>query len=245
MSCSTCNKVKVPVSMGHSGLNYTVQPEASPITDRFGKVVDLSQPIAKKPHSPLGGWGVDFFINSIQTHFDGAGPDIVYQNVARTFDLNRIDYTRADLWLNLNIQWLQRVPKKYRRIALSQLMSVAVPLEYQKSSDPHAKVKPFTKATQASLWSLLEIYLCVAQTRFSYSRFIMLAEVVKDLYSPEKSPFSGTASDFQKITLNLENLSDIPTYTIEAARQWMWETMNDLGLFDGNFDQYAAKNLWT
>lgn len=231
--------------MGHSGLNYTLKPETEPIFDHFGKVVDLTQPVAKRPHTPLGGWAVEFFINSIQTRFDGAGPDTVYQNVARAFELNHISYTRADLWLNLNIQWLQRVPIKYRRIALSQLMLRSIPINYDTSTDPHAKSKPFTKTTQSSLWALLELYLCVAQVRFSYSRFIMLAEVVKDLYSPEKSPFSGTSSDFQKITLNLENLTNIPPYSVEAARLWLWETMIDLGLFDGNFDQYAAKNLWT
>lgn len=245
MSCQTCNKIKARISMGHSGLNYQLEPEAAPISDRFGKIIDLSQPIAKKPHSPLGGWGADFFVNSIQTHFDGETAEIVYQNVARNFDLNHIDYTRADLWLNLNIQWLQRVPKKYRRIDLFKLMSVAIPIKYQKSSDPHTKIRPFDTATQRSLWSFLELYLCVAPSRFNYGRFIMLAEVVKDLYSPEKSPFLGTSSDFQKIILNLENLSNTPTYTVEAARQWLWETINDLKLFDGNFEQYAAKNLWT
>ncbi len=244
MSCQTCNKVKT-VSMGHSGLNYRLDVEIAPIADRFGKIVDLTQPIAKRPHSPLGGWGVDFFLNSIQTRFDGASPEIVYQNVARSFDLNAIDYTRADLWLNLNIQWLQRVPQKYRRISLSQIMAFAVPIEYQTSTDPHAKAKPFTKDTQKSLWSLLELYLCVAPARFSYSRFIMLAEVVKDLYSPEKSPFAGASSDFQKITISLENLSDNPTYNVDAARQWLWGTVIDLNLFDGNYDQYATKNLWT
>lgn len=245
MSCQTCNKVKPAVSMGHSGLNYTLNPTASAIQDHFGKLVDLAQPVARRPHGPLGGWGVDFFINSIQTRFDGGGPDQVYHNVARVFELNNISYSPADLWLNLNIQWLQRVPKKYRRISMSQLMSAAIPIEYQSTTDPHAKLKPFDKRTKQSLWSLPELYLCVTPGRFNYSRFIMLAEVVKDLYSPEKSPFSGTSSDFQKIILNLENLSNNPTYTVEAARQWLWETMIDLDLFDGTFDQYAAKNLWT
>jgi hypothetical protein len=243
MSCNTCNKVK-KVSLGQSGLNYTLDLEAAPITDRFGKIVDLSQAIAKRPHSPVGGWGVSFYVNSVKTDFSGLTPDSVYREVAKVFDLNGVDYTHADLWLNLNIQWLQRVADRYRRISMTQLLSVALPVTHERTADPHSKVREFPVSEQIVAWSFLSIYLQNPQSSYGFSRFITLAETLKDLYNPQKSPFQNTSAAFQKIVLNIEALSKNPAYTVEAARQWLWETLVDLGLTGVTFNEYAKRANW-
>lgn len=230
--------------MGQSGLNYTLDPEAMPITDRFGKVVDLTQPVARRPHSPLGGWGVSFHVNSVKTDFSGSTPEAVYHEVVKVFDLNDVYYTSADLWFNLNIQWLQKVPTKYRRISITQLLAMALPVNHEASSDPHTKTRGFSIKEQLSSWSLLGIYLQNPPSGYSFSRFITLAEVVRDLYNPQKSPFHNTSSAFQKVMLNIEALSKNPAYAVEEARRWLWKTMVDLGLTGLGFEDYAKREQW-
>jgi hypothetical protein len=57
----------------------------------------------------------------------GSNPYDVAAELTRLLDLNEILYTPAQVWLNLNIQWVGRAVEKYQKVHLSHLMAISTP----------------------------------------------------------------------------------------------------------------------
>jgi hypothetical protein len=120
MSCNTCNKVIDP---NMNGLKYSFIGE--PVLSISG--LPIMKPMFGPARAPRGGWFFDIYLIGHSRRISGNTPRVVALEVMRLLDLNKLLYTPAQLWLNLNIQWVERAYEKHRIIDLSDLLAIAIP----------------------------------------------------------------------------------------------------------------------
>lgn len=117
MSCSVCNKVIPITDPSKNGLQYSLKSESTPI----------SGPLFAPAKAPRGGWYFELYLRGHVIKISKRKPSEVAAEVARLLDLNEILYTPAQLWLNLNIQWVGRAVEKYQKVRLPHLLALATP----------------------------------------------------------------------------------------------------------------------
>ena len=242
MSCSTCNKVAPIMSMGRSGLDYTLTPGVTYVTTYTGQNLPISAPLVSAPHGPIGGWGVRLFINSQQAVIQGRSATEVYSAAALLLDTNGISFTPQDLWLNLNIQWLQNQVAKYRVVKLEELLSLAVPVEYSAPEGAHQNSRWLASDWSPKAWGILELYLI--EEPYNYARFINLVEELQALYNPSKCPTTGDGKLHIQLIHLVEKLRNFPAYTLPVAREWLWFAETQIGITDTNLETFSKNNRW-
>lgn len=119
MACSTCNKVEP--TLPEVALRYSAPSRfyVNPFGDRF----DIQTPLLASFWTPSGGWKVDVVINAQTIRVTGRTAKGVVSAVIALFKQNDQSVNLTDLWLNLNIQWLERTATKYRRVSIEELMT--------------------------------------------------------------------------------------------------------------------------
>jgi hypothetical protein len=110
-----------------SGLPSVVLGGALRVTGKDGRRYPIQTNLVAPMHEPHGGWGVDLKIKSQLHHIDGKGPQDVFYQVKRLFDLNAVPHTNLDLWFNLNLQWVFTAVEKYQKVLHRNLLDLAVP----------------------------------------------------------------------------------------------------------------------
>lgn len=124
MSCTGCNKKQV-FDPDKSGLQYSyVDGAPAFLTGRDGQIYLLDRCVVSSLKSPVGGWGVSLWIKGNLTFIPGTGPTNVFQGAVETLKLNGISFTFRDLWLNLNLLWLERVSPKYQKVSFDSLLEL-------------------------------------------------------------------------------------------------------------------------
>lgn len=121
MACSTCNKVEP--TLPEVALRYS-----SPVrfyVNQHGDRFDVHTPLIESFWTPSGGWKVNVVINAQTIRVTGRSAKGVVNAVIALFKQNQQSVDLTDLWLNLNIQWLERTLQKYRRISIEELLAFA------------------------------------------------------------------------------------------------------------------------
>ncbi len=116
MSCNSCLKVE-PIDPLKHGLQYNVAEGA----------VSLAVPAIPPMRRPRGGWAVEIYIHGQKSTVAGINARDVAYNVGQLLELNEVLYTLPQLWLNLNIQWVERAVEKYQKVSLDELLNIAIP----------------------------------------------------------------------------------------------------------------------
>lgn len=122
MSCA-CNKVHADVDPSKNGLQYSFIEPAVLFFD--GK--SIMTPLFPPARAPRGGWYFDLYLMGHITRINKPKPHLIAEEVARLLTLNEILYTPAQLWLNLNIQWVTRAIPKYQKVRLQDLLNISTP----------------------------------------------------------------------------------------------------------------------
>lgn len=88
---------------------------------------DIQSPLLPPAKAPRGGWRFSFYLQGHQIEIRKGRPHEVAKEVTRLLDLNEVLYTPAQLWLNLNIQWVGRAIEKYQKVRLPDLLAISRP----------------------------------------------------------------------------------------------------------------------
>lgn len=242
MSCSTCNKVAPVMSMGRSGLDYTLKPGVNYISTQSGHNLALNVPVVESPHGPVGGWHVKLFINSQQTEVRGRTAREVFDAASLLLSMNDVLFTEPDLWLNLNIQWLQNQVAKYRIVEVSELLSLATPVEHPAPTSSHQHSQWEEAEWSAKAWGILEMYLI--EQPYTFARFVVLIGELQDLYNPSRSPSTGNGRQHIQLIHAVEKLKNFPAYELSAAREWLWSAETLLGITGVDLETFSNNNHW-
>lgn len=124
MACTTCDKVTI-IEPGKHGLQYSLAPGQSTVTARGGKTFPIISCMIPRPHQPRGGWRVVIFIHGQKTEITASTYAGVAIDAKALLDLNEIKYTIADLWMNLNIQWIEHAIERYQTVKLQDLLYIS------------------------------------------------------------------------------------------------------------------------
>lgn len=119
MSCNTCKKID---TSNYHGLQYSLHINILSV-----KGYKITSPLFIPAKAPRGGWYFTLYIKGHEFRVKKNKPHEVAAEVARLLDLNEILYTRTQLWLNLNIQWVGRAVDKYQMVKLPDLLAISTP----------------------------------------------------------------------------------------------------------------------
>lgn len=126
MTCNTCKKVD-PVDPLKHGLEYSFAVQQSTVIGKDGRSYSLIGPLIPRPYRPRGGWQAEIYIHGHKLPIKGLSAVEVFNESARLLTLNEVLYSKAQLWLNLNIQWVTRAIPKYQKVSLDTLLEISVP----------------------------------------------------------------------------------------------------------------------
>jgi len=92
-------------------LNY--RANTSWILSMQGKNVSIAQPLVAPFGKPTGGWGVHIRIKGLQDYVNAKDATSAFKEVKEVLKKQEMEVRDVDIWMNLNIQWYQRLQKKY------------------------------------------------------------------------------------------------------------------------------------
>lgn len=118
MPCGSCQHVES--DLPEVSLRYAA-PERF-FTNAHGERFDLRRPLIRSDRSPTGGWRVGVVVNGQTVVVTGGSAKTVVKAVVALFKQNQQSVNLLDLWLNLNIQWLERTSEKYRLVSIEELV---------------------------------------------------------------------------------------------------------------------------
>lgn len=118
MSCGTCQHVES--DLPEVSLRYSA-PDRFYVNEH-GDRFDVRSPLIRNDRSPTGGWRVSVVVNGQTLVVTGGSAKTVVKAVVALFKQNQQSVNLQDLWLNLNIQWLERTSEKYRLVSIEELV---------------------------------------------------------------------------------------------------------------------------
>lgn len=244
MACDSCNKSE-PATPAAA---MTYAATASSVVGKDGVRYQINKSLIPAGRKPTGGWKVSLLVNGQFVTADGGSAEAVHAEAARLLKLNGAVYSDLDLWLNLNIQWLQRLAEKFQVVRERDLMSVAsgsaVPPEHAPTRS-RPQVGPAVWGRKG--WGMLQMYL--ALDTYEFGVLMMLATELRKWLDPNLNPTTGCAECFIHFGAALADLRNKPRYTQAEAREWLWRVMNGAnvrkGVAEMSFEDAAKANHWT
>lgn len=211
-----------------SGFDYSTT--VSHIKGIDGVDYPITSPLIPKPHRPRGGWTLRFQIKGMNSDITGTSAHEAISKAVDLFHLNGIEVNTRNLWFNANIQWLGRAVEKHQRVYLDQLLSVADAHASHTVSN-HEKPRHPVSEWGSVVFEALHLYL--ANEAYSYETFLTLASEFASWMNPSENRTLGSSESHIKMTLRLAKLKRIPLYSQREARQWLSETLVEMG-FDNS-----------
>lgn len=118
MPCGSCQHVES--DLPEVSLRYSA-PERFFVTATDDRL-DIKTPLIRNDRTPTGGWRVNVVVNGQNLRVTGQSAKNVVKAVVALFKQNQQSVNLLDLWLNLNIQWLERTSEKYRLVSIEELI---------------------------------------------------------------------------------------------------------------------------
>lgn len=127
MACGTCNtNTPAPVARSADPEGIVVRgTQVTAVVGVNGTAYPLNQPLAPASHFPRGRWGAFIRVAGIFRFVDKPTAIEVFNEAMRIMQLNGEDFWFIDLWLNLNLQWVAKVPAKHRIVTVQQLEAIS------------------------------------------------------------------------------------------------------------------------
>ena len=243
MACKTCNKV---VQNTDSGIDYRVRDGVVSVVANNGATLRITEPAVARPHQPRQGWQVTLVVNGQRVVVPGKSAVEVRNAAERLLASNGISISAKDLWFNLNIQWLQRTPERYRMVDFERYLRLSEAVD-RVIPDKHTKGRlEVSEWLDSAMW-FLGIYLSTEAYR--RDRFLTMAEGLLSLCDPVESPLTGSSRLFSKVSPRVTALTKTPAFTRDEARDWFVGTLQTLPLNNtdnpATLADVATKYHWT
>lgn len=126
MACKNCPTIE-PAEAHRSGLAYRMLDTQPYVIGLRGKRYSIAQPLVFRPHKPRGGWTVEVWMHGMAHTFSAGDPFSVFTKVKAFLIINEQPAPDIEIWLNLNLQWLERAIEKYQHVTRDDLMLLAIP----------------------------------------------------------------------------------------------------------------------
>jgi len=247
MACPTCGKsqASTPVPSESESLNYSTA--LTQVASRRGGMLPIAGPLVDDSTPPRGSWRVMIPVAGHTQEVKGGSPKAVFNNAKSLLERNGVTISDANLWLNLNIQWLQRVTKAHLQpVTLEELMAVA-------TGNPPPQVAYVSKANVppkvwgSKGWAMLQTYL--SMDNYDHGRFLLLANELANWVNPDLNPSKGCADCYRHYLAALAEIRQYANRTQAEAREWLVKTMNAVNLRNGKkaltMAEAATLNHWT
>lgn len=212
---------------------------------KTGQTVPLNGPLVSGMKRPATGWTVRFRLNGVDKVVHGNNPQAVGNRARETLKQADVTFTEADLWLNLNLQWMEKMEHRNFKVDHAKLAAL---VQTEGVSEAPTQRKTFTPEQWGSIaWKWLGLYL--AQDNYNPEDFLRQLETVLVMLSPSSNPTIGCIRCFSEWSAVMANTRHNMPKTLEEARKWLWQEHNKvsgrLGKRQLSFEEAQRANLWT
>lgn len=224
----------------------TFRASKTTVTLRSGKVVPLDHALVIGMRRPTGGWVATFRINGIDKTFTGRSPQELGNTVLREHQKNNVSLSVADLWLNLNLQWMERLDQKYFLVDRSELTKLILQEGQTAEVTQRQVITPEKWGSIAWKW----LGLLLAQDGYTPEVFVLHCEQVLTLLNPSLNPGIGCIRCFADFAAEMSRIRMNPPKGLDEARRWLWEFHNSVNVKTVppkpqiSFERAAALNFW-
>lgn len=236
-----------PVSEQAAILSFSTA--AGRVSARAGGSEPLNKSLLNPAYPPRGGWWANIPVAGHVERVSGVSANDVFRKARALIDRNGAGLTDVNLWLNLNLQWLDpsRVLKPHMHpVAHEALMLVASGNAPQEPAHVSKSVSS-PKEWGAKGWGMLQMEL--AQKEFDNDFFILLATRLGRWVNPDINPQLGCADCYRHYVQALHTLRSKASHTQDEARHWLFDLMNAVNRQNGRreltFAEAAAINFWS
>lgn len=202
--------------------------------------------LIRPPGRPQGGWNAVLPIKGQSVRVEGRTAVEVYNAAVMVLARNGLKSTTPSVWLNLNLQWLNRTPAKYHIVRPSDLLIVAKAVEPEPVERDLRRRLYKPQDWGASAWNWLNLFL--AREEFHYRDFLTQLEYVLDILNPATNPEIGCAECHKETLLAVDKVKNRPGLTRQEAREWLVAFHNAVSRRIGKpvltFDAAAKKAFW-
>ena len=199
-------------------LNY--RATSSTILSMQGKTLDIKQPLIASFGKPTGGWGVRLRVKGQHFYLGAETSKDAYFKVKDTLN-NKLGLTISDddIWLNMNIQWYQRLQPKYYLVRLADLLRLADPVG-MKEQTHNPRVRNYTPSDWGRFaWDFMGIYL--SQDDYYWDEYFATLERVQKMLNKDNNPSIGCNECYIEFTKELESVRNTPMHDVNKAREWL------------------------
>lgn len=219
------------------------------IIAKSGHSIPLNQALLRPYSRPHAGWHVKFLIKGIPNKIKGSSASDTFLNTKSILQLNNIDVNDTDLWLNLNLQWLERTADGDALVFLADLYAIsgsAITIAQTLSNEP--TISNYSPSMWGSIaWHWIGLYL--ASDVYSLEEFKSILNQVKDLLDPNVNNSTGCEECFLECAKELSRL-DYTGWprTQEEAKVWLHKFHNEVNSRIGkpviSLEEAKIKNNW-
>lgn len=242
--CTSCGQKAKIVAPEAQELAYYAT--SSTITSLRGETLSIQQPLIDGFKSPRGGWRAQFRVNGLDYKFTGSQALVTFKQAKDIFAKNGIRVRDVDIWLNLNLQWFDRIDDKYKRVRHAALLEIASTSESTaKTVNPDKR--QYTPAQWGKhAWNFLGAYL--AQDEYAWSDYRIILEMVRSMLNPSINPSIGCAECYREFSKETDRLASNPLNDREEARKWLVDFHNSVNVRINkpkvSYDSAAKNYLW-
>jgi hypothetical protein len=236
-------------TLPHSEPAMILRSKSENVQLRNGAVVPLYGSLIRSGKRPSGGWFFNFRVRGIDFKVNGISPQQVARQVHTKLKQNGVSISPADLWLNLNLQWMNRLDHEHFTVTREALTSlIKIEAEDQGKPEDTSLRKSFTPEQWGSrAWKWLGLYL--AQDDYNPIAFLLQLEAVLGLLNPMVSPATGCIKCYTEFSAEMQNIRNNMPRTLDDARKWLWSFHNKvnrrIGKPEITFLEARTLNFWT
>lgn len=192
---------------------------------------------------PSGGWAAKFRIKGIDHVLSGKSAGDVARKTMALHKSNGESLSWEDVWLNLNLQWIERTDHKYFSVSHATLAGNILP-EGEKPATLRREITPEKWGSIA--WKWLGLFL--AQDNYSSGAFLGELEQVLLMLNPATNQTMGCSLCYADFAAEMGNLRLHPPDTRDTARKWLVsyhnKVNNKLSKPQLSFEKAAQLNFW-
>lgn len=222
----------------------TFRARSNTVRLKTGRVIPLNGPLLAGNYRPHGGWTARFRIKGIDRMYQGRTAQEVARKVSSDHADNNVPLTGADVWLNLNLQWMEKTPLNRFMVEKGELTKAI-----NDGTEPEKTLrKTYAPEVWGSrAWNWLGLFL--AQDNYSAGAFLQELEQVLLMLSPASNPVLGCIKCYTEFDSELSQIRMSPPMTQEDARRWLWSLHNKinskLNKKQLTFEEAAKVNFWS
>lgn len=214
------------------------------ILNKRGKEIPINQSLVDTFATPRGGWSASFTIQGTLMTVKANNARNTFIKSKNLLNHNNINISEKDLWFSLNVQWMSRLEDRGLVVTKESLLEAIVSKEEEPVTDDYHHPRTWGSIE----WESLAMSLNVDENFYAFDNFYARCEMTLMLLDPSRSSRVGCIDCYKTFSTHLKKLRTNPVYTLEGAKQWLFETHNavneKLGKPTINYETARKVNKW-